>query len=57
MTIGSYGMQRAFNACTSLTSIDMAQLTSLGTYGLKEAFYGSTSLQSVCLSGLASIPA
>ena len=54
-SVENYGMQSAFNGCTSLTSGDLSSLSSAGSNGLTSAFYGCTSLRTVYLTRLSSV--
>ena len=53
-TVGNYGMDAAFEYCTSLTTVDLSKVTGVGQYGIAYAFYGDTALKTIYLSSLSS---
>ena len=54
-SIGTNGLQYAFNGCTNLTSTGLNNVTSIGTNGLQYAFNGCTNLTSTGLNNVTSI--
>ena len=54
-SIGSAGLQYAFQNCTNLTSTGLNNVTSVGNRGLYNAFNGCTNLTSTGLTNLQSI--
>ena len=56
-SIGTNGLQLAFQNCTNLTSVDLSSVTSIGNSGLANAFQNCTNLTSVDLSSATSIGA
>ena len=54
--VGTYALYYAFYNCSSLTSVDFLNLTTIsGSHALYYAFYGCTGLTSVNLSGITTI--
>ena len=54
--VSTYALRYAFQECTSLTSVDLSNLSTIsGKYALGYAFYKCTSLTSVNLSSLSTI--
>ena len=56
-SVGSYGLNHAFNQCTSLTTVDLSSLSSAGTNGFDNAFSGCTHLELVDFSKATAVPA
>lgn len=57
-TVGVMGMSNTFQGCTSLTTVNMPNLTTVNaTFGLISAFSGCTSLTTVYLSKLSNTDA
>ena len=54
-SIGTNGLQYAFNGCTNLTSTGLNNVTSIGTNALHNAFNGCTNLTSTGLNNVTSI--
>lgn len=54
-TINMYGLQYAFQSCTSLTSVDLSNVTTINKLGLQYAFNDCTSLTSVDLSNVTTV--